>query len=121
MSFHNDRVQDRNANLISLYETIKKILDFKMDSKKVQTDKACMTNAITYDYYSYGDPSSENKSEEEQEIEKENKVKTLMAKKGIKDVSESGDSRPVGSEDEHGHSSENDSIGELEFSGPKAK
>jgi len=60
-----------------------------MDSKKVQTDKAC-DNTIMYDYYSYGSSSSdhgENKTEEQQETAKENKVKELMAKKGIQDDS----------------------------------
>ena len=53
------RQEDRNAYVESLYEVIKSMLTNKQKHQKVQTDQACMNNAIMYDYYSYGDSSSE--------------------------------------------------------------
>mmetsp|Transcript_20354 Transcript_20354/g.31088 ORF Transcript_20354/g.31088 Transcript_20354/m.31088 type:complete len:101 (+) Transcript_20354:108-410(+) len=59
-----DRIDNRNEMVQSLYEAIKSMLTHKLESKKVQTDQACMNNAIMYEYYSYGSSSSEVGSED---------------------------------------------------------
>ena len=82
------RQEDRNAYVESLYEVIKSMLTNKQKHQKVQTDQACMNNAIMYDYYSYGDSSSEkgdagDKKEEEDPNSQDAKLKRLMKEKGI--------------------------------------
>ena len=64
------------------------MLTNKQKHQKVQTDQACMNNAIMYEYYSYGDSSSEkgdagDAPEEEDPNSKEAKLKRLMKEKGI--------------------------------------
>ena len=82
------RQEDRNAYVESLYEVIKSMLTNKQKHQKGQTDQACMNNAVMYEYYSYGESSSEkgetlDKKEEEDPDSQDAKLKRLMKEKGI--------------------------------------
>lgn len=54
-------IEDRNEIVENLFNVVKKMLTTKQKSVKCQTDQACMNNAQMYEYYSYGDSTSEKK------------------------------------------------------------
>ena len=62
------------------------MLSSNRESKKIQTDQACMNNAVMYDYYSDGKSSSDHDACEWHEDDNtiDGKMRKLAKKKGYK-------------------------------------
>lgn len=124
-------IEDRNKYVAGLYEAVKGLMTNKQANQAVQTDEACMNNAVMYQYCSDGEASSEEVEEEKKE-EKEDpdspdaKLKRLMQAKGLR-VEEPEAPEPAlvkgagrkAADDEDEGDSEIDTVGELKFGGVK--
>lgn len=56
----------------------------KTESRKSQTDQACMNNAMMYEYVSNGSESLKGENQDDENIDPQDaKLKKLMAEKGI--------------------------------------
>ena len=74
-------MEDRDKNVEELSRVVKIMQSNKQVSQKTQTDVACMNNAVTYDYYSNGDESSQQDNQESQMQKKDSDMQDKIEQK----------------------------------------
>ena len=88
----------RMETVEKLFDVVKTMMSNKQESKKTQTDQACMNNAMMYEYESNGSETVNPENLDDETCDPQDaKLKKLMEEKGI-NVEESDD------EDENGRS-----------------